>query len=383
MEHVIGFLVVVGLLALLAVGLRRALLRRQNRGRLYDAPVALPNPDDPDEGTGALAEWLSRAGYRGPGAVTTFLGGTALGLAAAVVLPFLLTAAGLSDRLLRGVAVIPGGVGDLFLPAVYLGPWLPAIAAACLPWLAVRRSRRVRVQQFEQDLPIYLELFATLSEAGLGFDAALDRILKAQPPGRPLAAEFRTFQTEVLAGRSRVRSLRRLARRVDVTTFTVFVSALVQAEQLGGGVAAVLRRQADDLRDHRRERFLAHAMTLPVKLVFPMVICFLPGLFVFTLGPVFFQFFQLADRLMRTWGAAVKLWQFVLAGSNQVAVPTVTLADGFWSRLAGLQLRPPLPQGHGLLLARCSSAHTCFMQFALDLMMLDRTWRVVEMRLGV
>ncbi len=126
--------------------------------------------------------------------------------------------------------------------------------------------------------------------------------MRSQPAGRPLADEFRTFQLELLGGRPRVHCLRRLARRAEVTTFTAFVSALVQAEQVGGGVASVLRRQADDLRDRRREQFLARAMTLPVQLVFPLVICFLPGLFVFTLGPVFYQFFQFADAPMRNRG---------------------------------------------------------------------------------
>ena len=82
----------------------------------------------------------------------------------------------------------------------------------------------------------------------------------------------------MLAGRPRIASLRRLARRVDVTAFTIFVSALVQTEQTGSGVAEVLRRQADDLRDRRREQAVAIAMALPVKLLFPLVICFLPGL---------------------------------------------------------------------------------------------------------
>jgi pilus assembly protein TadC len=113
-----------------------------------------------------------------------------------------------------------------------------------------------------------------------------------------LAVEFRTFQGELLAGRPRVQCLRRLARRVDVTSFTVFISALVQSEQVGSGMAEVLRRQADDLRDRRRERALAVAATLPVKLVFPLIICFLPGIFVVTLGPTFNEFFKRADSFL-------------------------------------------------------------------------------------
>jgi hypothetical protein len=64
----------------------------------------------------------------------------------------------------------------------------------------------------------------------------------------------------------------------------------------------VLRRQAEDQRNRRRERATAFAMALPVKLLFPLVICFLPGLFVATLGPTFYQFFQAADGILRTRG---------------------------------------------------------------------------------
>ena len=150
----------------------------------------------------------------------------------------------------------------------------------------------------EQDLPLSLELLATLSEAGLGFDAALARLLESLGDDRPLAREFRSYQADLLAGRTRVESLRRLARRLEVTSMAILVSALVQAEQLGSGIAQALRRQADDLRDRRRERANAFAMALPVKRMFPLVVCFMPGIFIWTLGPFFVQLFQIADNLM-------------------------------------------------------------------------------------
>ena len=156
-----------------------------------------------------------------------------------------------------------------------------------------------RVEQVEQDLPISLELLATLSEAGLGFDAALARVLESVMESRPLAREFRSYQADLLAGRARVEALRRLSRRLEVSSVTILVSALVQAEQLGSGIAQTLRRQADDLRERRRERANAFAMALPVKRMFPLVICFMPGIFVWTLGPFFVQLFQFADTFIR------------------------------------------------------------------------------------
>jgi tight adherence protein C len=96
-----------------------------------------------------------------------------------------------------------------------------------------------------------------------------------------------------------VESLRRVARRVEVSSVTILVSALVQAEQLGSGITQALRRQADDLRDRRRERANAFAMALPVKRMFPLVICFMPGIFIWTLGPALTRLFQVADTFMR------------------------------------------------------------------------------------
>jgi tight adherence protein C len=83
-----------------------------------------------------------------------------------------------------------------------------------------------------------------------------------------------------------------------VQSLTIFISAVVHAEQVGSGVSDVLRRQADDVRDRRRERALNLAQSLPVKLLFPLVICFLPAIFVFTLGPVFQQFFEFTEALL-------------------------------------------------------------------------------------
>jgi tight adherence protein C len=279
---------------------RQLNLRQRGRLRIFETVVEAREETrtEPD----ALTQWLTRAGYRAEGAALVFAGWSALAAVVGLCIPYLLQASGLLVRLELGLSRLPSTLGELFLPLVYLGPWLLCAMIAAQPLLMVLRQRRQRIAQIEQDLPIYLELFATLSEAGLGFDAALDRILHSQPANRVLASEFQTFQMELLAGRPRIQCLRRLAQRVDAMPLTIFVSALVQAEQIGSGVATVLRRQSDDLRDRRRERVLAQAQTLPVKLLFPLVICFLPGIFVVTLGPIFYQFLQFAEGMMRTRG---------------------------------------------------------------------------------
>lgn len=199
----------------------------------------------------------------------------------------------------QSVVLVPGGVGETFLPVVWVAPWIIAILMVCLPWTIVRAARRQRVAMIEQDLPLAMELMATLSESGLGFDSALMRILKTRLSGRPLADELRIYQADLLAGRPRIESLRRLSGRMRVGSISILVSALVQAEQMGMGIAKVLRSQADDIRARRREAAIAFANALPVKRLFPLVICFLPGLFVWTLGPAFIQLFRLTETFVR------------------------------------------------------------------------------------
>jgi tight adherence protein C len=201
---------------------------------------------------------------------------------------------------LEAVARVPGGLSDILTPLIYLAPWIVLVLLAGIPTLIVRAARRKRVTQVEQDLPITLELLATLSEAGMGFDAGLERVLGSQPMTRVLVQEFRILQLEILAGRPRIQSLRRLSWRLDVMPLSIFVSALVQTEQVGAGVSDVLRRQADDLRARRREDALTKASSLPVKLLFPLVICFLPGILIATLGPTFYQIFQFLENLTPT-----------------------------------------------------------------------------------
>jgi tight adherence protein C len=242
---------------------------------------------------------LFLAGYRGPLAPVVFVAAELSMVAIGLTLVYAFYRMGPLTYIVRGVEGIPGGIGQMLLPVGYLTPWLVFAFLAALPWLVVQSTRRRRVQEIEQDLSISLELLATLSEAGLGFDAGVAHLFDTELGERPLGRELRSFQSDLLAGRTRVEALRRLARRLEVASATILISALVQAEQMGMGIANVLRRQAEELRSRRREQALAFAMGLSVKRLFPLVICFLPGLFVWTLGPTFAQLFQLADSVLR------------------------------------------------------------------------------------
>jgi tight adherence protein C len=276
--------------------------RRRSLDRVFAADGPQAAAGDWLEQQDRLSRWLSVAGYRSPDAVAYFILAMLLSILAGALMVYLLYRGQLVSRAVETLAMVPGGIGDVFTPIAYICPWMAFAAIVALPIAAVQRSRRRRVEQVEMDLPLALELLATLSEAGLGFDAALARILDSGLADRMLARELRSFQADLVAGRSRVEAMRRLSRRIQVSTVSILVSALVQAEQLGTGIAMVLRRQADDLRERRRERANAFAASLAVKRMFPMVICFLPGLFVWALGPVFTQLFRMADSLLRSRG---------------------------------------------------------------------------------
>jgi tight adherence protein C len=242
-----------------------------------------------------LSHWLFLAGYRRRDASLIFIAGSMTLFALGGLVAFGVSRSRLIANLVEGAAAIPGGVGDLALPFLYGLPWIIVAFATLVPAVIVRAARRRRVNAVEGELSVVLEMLATLAEAGLGFDAAIARLIDVHPDSTPLVDEMKLYQTELLGGVSRTQGLRRIKARLDITSVTVFVSALVQAEQAGAALTDVLRRQAEDARNRARQRALIKAEGLPTKLVFPLVICYLPGLFVTTLGPSMLQFIKLAD----------------------------------------------------------------------------------------
>lgn len=295
------------LVAMIVVAWRWLLQRAKSQRRWFESdPSAAVGRSRESQTTGAtrdgrggLSHCLYLAGFRRSGSATVFVVATSLCIVGGLALALGFQFSGLQSLMERTIVLVPGGVGETFLPVVWVAPWLLFLMIACAPWLIVRRARRQRVELVEQDLPLALELLSTLSEAGLGFDAAVTRILKTRLGGRPLATDLQLFQADLLAGRPRVESLRRLSSRLDLPSVSIFVSALVQAEQLGMGIARVLRQQADDVRARRRERAIAFANSLATKRVIPLVVCFLPGLFVWTLGPAFVQLFKMAETFIQ------------------------------------------------------------------------------------
>ncbi|HET9497594.1 MAG TPA: type II secretion system F family protein [Candidatus Limnocylindria bacterium] len=146
-------------------------------------------------------------------------------------------------------------------------------------------GRKIRQRQTDMilQLPDALDLLTISVEAGLGFDAALAKVVEKMEG--PLIAEFRQALAEVRMGRLRRDALRDVATRCDVQPVTNFIGAIVQAEQLGVPIAKVLQIQSQQLRIERRQRAEEAAAKAPVKMLFPMVGCIFPTIFIVILGP--------------------------------------------------------------------------------------------------
>ena len=140
-----------------------------------------------------------------------------------------------------------------------------------------------RQDEMRLALPDTLDQLTISVEAGLGFDAALQRV--AASGSGPLADELQRTVAEVAVGIPRNNAFRNLINRTDVPELRHFVVALQQAEQYGLPIARVLRIQASELRIKRRQRAEEKAMKIPVKIVFPLVLCIFPSLFIVLLGP--------------------------------------------------------------------------------------------------
>jgi tight adherence protein C len=169
--------------------------------------------------------------------------------------------------------------GALLLPAAALG----AVAGFFLPHVLLYNAGLKRQQKLEHALPDALDLLTVCVETGLGFDAAIAQV--AQKTEGPMAAKCSRVLQEMQFGKSRVEALRALSERTTVTQLRIFVTALVQASELGVPVATVLREHAKDMRMRRRQRAEEQAQKVPVKILFPLIFCLFPALFVIVIGP--------------------------------------------------------------------------------------------------
>src|SRR5258708_1702963 len=132
-------------------------------------------------------------------------------------------------------------------------------------------------------LPDALDLITTCVEAGLGLDGALQRV--AEKSEGPLAEELQKMLRDVSMGKLRREAMTELSDRVGVEELSSFITAIIQAEQLGVGIAQVLRVQSDQLRTKRRQRAERQAQEAPITMIFPLVLFIFPAFLAVILRP--------------------------------------------------------------------------------------------------
>lgn len=155
-------------------------------------------------------------------------------------------------------------------------------------WLS--RLIAARKKEMSLALPDILDMLTISVEAGLGFDAALSKVV--QNFHGALSQEFFRFLQETQLGRSRRDAWRNLAERTNIPEVNSFVLAVLQADVFGVSIGKVLRVQAEEMRTKRRQRAEEIAMKAPVKVVFPLVLCIFPALLIVILGPAGIRIFQ-------------------------------------------------------------------------------------------
>jgi tight adherence protein C len=153
-------------------------------------------------------------------------------------------------------------------------------------------NRRVDERQKEilRTLSDTLDLLTISVEAGLSLNAAIAQVVQNVPG--VLSSEFARMLQEIQLGVPRGDSFRNLAERTDVEELNAFALAMIQADVFGVSIASVLRTQAQQLRIKRRQRAEAKAQQTPVKIVFPLILCILPALFIVIVGPGAIQIWE-------------------------------------------------------------------------------------------
>jgi tight adherence protein C len=220
---------------------------------------------------GKLQQKLTYAGYRNREAMVIFFG-IRLGFA---LLVFVLMSTPLLMRPNLMFALAGCGLGYL-LPSMALGR------------LAKKRQHRIRL-----GLPDSLDLLVVSVEAGLGLDQAIQRVGQELAFAHPdLCDELRQINFELRAGKARPEALHNLAERTGIDDISSLVAMLVQTDKFGTSVAQSLRVHSETVRTKRRQRAEEAAAKTGVKMVFPLVFCIFPAIWVVTIGPAAIKFIQ-------------------------------------------------------------------------------------------
>jgi tight adherence protein C len=229
-------------------------------------------------GESDLQKDLLRAGYRRESASVIFLG-----LKAFLAIVFLGVSIMIRIWVLKTISSFHLILFSVVL--TYIGFYLPNL------WLRIKSARRE--ERILEGFPDALDLMVVCVEAGIGLDAAINRVGEEMKlSNKVLAEEFRLLSLELRAGKQRRDALRNLATRTGLEDVSSLVSLLIQTDKFGTSVAQALRVHSESMRIKRYQKAEELATKLPVKLIFPLIIFIFPSIFVTVLGPAIIQIFR-------------------------------------------------------------------------------------------
>ncbi len=171
----------------------------------------------------------------------------------------------------------------------YVADLLALGVGAAFPVIWINGEVKRRQDEIRRSLPYIMDLLTLSVEAGLDFVAGLHKVAEKAPEG-PLVEELAFFLREIQIGASRQQALRNLAYRCNMPELSSFSALLIQADILGASIGPVLRAQSDLIRTQRyqrAERMGAHASQ---KILFPLILCIMPAVFVVIFGPILLNF---------------------------------------------------------------------------------------------
>jgi tight adherence protein C len=231
-----------------------------------------------------LRRRLVKAGFTSENAVLSY---TVIRFIAALLLPIAVLTFLLATNFQRG----PQFVGLILLGAIF-GLFIPSFTLS--------RLITKRQQKIARALPDAIDLMVVCVEAGLGLNAALQRVGRELELVEPvLAAELAITNREIRAGKPRDEAMRNLGDRTGVDDIKSLVAMLIQSDRFGTSIASSLRVFADSMRTKRRQRAEEMVSKASIKLIFPLLLFIFPALLIVLLGPALITLYRALDQLSR------------------------------------------------------------------------------------
>lgn len=225
---------------------------------------------------------LMYAGFRGSESVTAFY-----------AIKILMV---LSLGMLAGMVAFPFSTSGSY--TVFSSILAGAFAGLIIPSYFLDKRIAKRQQQIINGFPDVLDLLVACSEAGLGLNAAIQRVARETKTIYPaLSSELELVNSEIRAGVDRVEALHGLSERTGVEEVNGFVSMVSQSVKFGTGIAETLRIYAEEFRDKRMQKAEEQAAKIGTKLIFPLVTCIFPSFFIVAIGPAVIAIIRVFEQM--------------------------------------------------------------------------------------